>query len=281
MLVLVGLAAFGQNSKPEISKFDVADFSKKFEVVQWLLEYDNIAWKTTDFVMELPKAELAGLGREWFCFQDKNKVWHAVYGGLNQGKYETAVHLEMDASQKISKSSQKLDQDFLNSHALALKTGLDKLQATIPAGSPRFNQFIRENSDKSFSVWLLPAFQPNRMAVYGGEAIYTIDQTGTKILKDESYFQKGFRGFMSEPPREIWLNYSELEKPSLGAIFFVWYYKSYFTKIFIENSTSTSTALNTKDGYMWVHVDKNDPSKAAEKNEPTKTLPQIKKPGGN
>jgi hypothetical protein len=166
LLLLVGLVAFGQTTKSDLPKFDVVDFSKKFETVQWLVEYDNVAWKTTDFIMELPKAELAGLGREWFCFQDKNKVWHAVYGGLAEGKYEAAVHVEMDANQKIAKSSQKLDQDFLNKHALALKTGLDKLQATIPAGSPRFNQFIRENSDKSFSVWLLPAFQPNRMAVY-------------------------------------------------------------------------------------------------------------------
>ena len=253
--------ATGQDAKSSKPTFDVVDFSKKFEVVEWLAEYDNVAWKTTDFLMALPKGELAGLGPEWFCFQDKNKAWHAVYGKLTQDRYNAVVHLEIDSSQKIARSDQKIDQEFINKHAMALKTGREKLLATIPVGSPRFNQFIRQNSDKTFSVWLLPAFQPNRMAVYGGEAIYVIDSTGTKILKDESYFQKDFRGFMSEPAREIWLNYADKEKPSLGAIFFVWYYKQYFTQIFIDNARSTSTAIKTSSGYIWTHVEKDIASK--------------------
>lgn len=242
--------------------FNAAEFTKRFEVVEWLVEYDNVAWRTTDFLLALPKDELSKLGSEWFCFQDKNKRWHAVYGGLIDGKYQVAVHLEMDSKEKITKSTQVVDADFLTKHALALKTGLEKLQSTIPKGSPRFNQYIRQNSDKTFSVWLLPAFQPNRMAAFGGEAVYLIDSAGTRILKDDSYFQKVFRGFMSEPPREIWLDYREMDAPSLGAIFFVWYYKSYFTNIFIDNAKSTSTVVKTGPTYTWVHVVKEGPTKS-------------------
>jgi hypothetical protein len=279
ILLLLVCAALGQNTKTNGPSFDIQDFNKKFQVVEWLVEYDNVAWKTTDVVMALPKAELERLGQEWFCFQDTNKVWHAVYGKLTEDKYDPVVHLEMDAKEKITRSDQKIDQQFLDRHALALKTGRDKLTATIPADSPRFNQFIRQNPDKTFSVWLLPAFQPNRLTVYGGEAIYTVDASGLKILKDESYFQKDFRGFMSEPPREIWLNYREMEKPSLGAIFFVWYYKAYFTKIFIDNAKSTSTAIKAGDGYMWLHVEKDETPKPIEKGEPTKPRLERKKPG--
>jgi hypothetical protein len=177
-----------------------------------------------------------------------------VYGKLNGGKYESALHFEMDAAQKIKRSTEKIDQEFVNGHARALKTGREKLTATIPPGSPRFNQFVRLNPDKTYSVWLMPAFQPNRMAVYGGEGIYTIDAAGTRILKDESYFQISFRGLPSEPPREIWLDYKEMEKPSLGAIFFVWYYKSYFTSIMLANEMTTSTVVKTPAGYIWVQV---------------------------
>lgn len=258
VLLLLVWAALGQNPKTNPPGFDTSDFTKKFEVVQWLVEYDNVAWKTTDVVMEQPKAELARLGQEWFCFQDKNKNWHAVYGKLIGDKFDAVFHLEMDRNQKITRSDAKVDQDFLNKHALALRTGQEKLAATVPDGSPRFNQFIRQNPDKTFSVWLLPAFQTNRMAVYGGEAIYTIDSTGTKILRDESYFQISFRGLMSEPPREIWLDYAEMEKPSLGAIFFVWYYKSYFTKIMLANEKTTSTVVKTPAGYIWAHVVKDE-----------------------
>jgi len=279
VLLLLVYCVVGQTSRPSGPAFDIQDFTKKFEVAEWLVEYDNVAWKTTDVVMEQPKSELARLGQEWFCFQDKNKVWHAVYGKLTGEKYEAVFHFEMDLNDKITKSTQPIDQDFLNKHAVALRTGRAKLTSTIPEGSPRFNQYIRQNSDKSFSVWLMPAFQPNRTAVFGGEAIYTIDVTGTKILKDESYFQKDFRGFKTDPPREIWLNYSEMDKPSLGAIFFVWYYRQYFTQIFIQNAKSTSTAIKTPDGYIWTHVDKADPDKPVDQPDPGQPKLQRKKPG--
>ncbi len=106
---------------------------------------------------------------------------------------------------------------------------------------------------------MLPAFETDGTAVFGGEAHYLINAAGVKILKEESYFQRNFRGFKSSPPREIWLNYRELEKPTLGTIFFVWYYKSYFTNITINNARSTSSVVNAgKDGYIWVHVEKDD-----------------------
>jgi hypothetical protein len=236
--------------------FDIVDFNKKFEVARWLVEYDNVAWKTTDELMKQDKKDLERLGPEWFCFKDKNGLWHAVYGKLTGTTYEPVVHFVVDSTDKITKSDAKIDQEFLNSHAIALSTTRAKLAKTIPENSPRFNQYIKQNSDKTFSVWLLPAFQENGTAVYGGEGIYTVDVSGQKILKDESYFQSNFRGFKSEPPREIWLSYGEMKKPSLGAIFFVWYYKQYFTKIFIDNEASTSTVIKTGDGYMWAHVEK-------------------------
>lgn len=255
------VSAAPQNAPPGRQQFDVEDFNKKLEVVEWLVEYDNVAWKTTDVLLKQEKKELERLGPEWFCFQDKNKVWHAVYGKLNEAGYDVVFHFVIDSAGNISRSDVKLGADFVTDHARALATARNKLSASIPEGSPRFNQYIRQNSDNTFSVWLLPAFQTNRLAVYGGEAIYTIDRTGRKLIKDESYFQPAFRGFKSEPPREIWLNYREMKKPSLGAIFFVWYYKPYFTQIFIDNETSVSTLIKTDKGYMWTHVEKEVESK--------------------
>ncbi len=257
-IVLASCISFGQNTEKTEPNFDNADFTRKFEVVRWLVEYDNVAWKTTDFLMTQDKAEIEKLGTEWFCFQGKNKTWHAVYGKLTSNKYDPVFHFLLDPASKITRSEEKVDQEFLDSHARALSTARQKLATSIPANSPKFNQYIRRNPEKSFTVWMLPAFQTNGLAVYGGEAVYEIDKTGSKITKDESYFQEGFRGFKSEPPREIWLNYREQEKPSLGAIFFVWYYKDYFTKIFIDNAKSTSTVIKAGNQYIWAHVEKDE-----------------------
>ncbi|MGD9561619.1 MAG: hypothetical protein AB7F88_04390 [Pyrinomonadaceae bacterium] len=249
-------AAFGQKNADGAPQFDMADFNKKFEVAKWLVEYDNVAWKTSDVVMQQDKKDLERLGADWFAFKDKNNVWHAVYGKLGEKGYELVFHFVMDKSEKITKSDAKLDTEFLDAHARALASGRAQLMGSIPEDSPRFNQYIMQNPDRTFSVWLLPAFQTDGVAVYGGEGIYLVDATGRKVLRDESYFQKGFRGFKASPPREIWLNYRELKKPTLGSIFFVWYYKQYFTKIFIDNESSTSTVVNDGTNNIWVHVEK-------------------------
>ncbi len=278
LILILIFAAMGVAQKAtKIPNFDPADFSKKFETVEWLVEYDNVAWKTTDVLLKQDQKELHGLGKEWFCFQDKAKLWHAVYGKFSDGKYELAFHFTMDANEKITKTDAKIDQDFLNMHATALATGRAKLIATIPADSPVFNQYIKQNADKTFSVWLLPAFQTNGMAVYGGEAIYNIDSSGSRILKDESYFQKDFRGFKTTPPREIWLQYQEMQKPSLGAIFFAWYYKEYFTSISIDNAKVVSTPVKTDKEYIWVNVIKDEDDKSSSEpindNESEKPIP--------
>lgn len=250
LCLIFALTSFGQTK--DLPTFDVADFNKKFKVVEWLVEYDKVAWKTSDVVMTQSEAELAKLGREWFAFQDKAGLWHAVYGRLENDKYSLVFHFTMD-DDAITKSTATVDAEFAQLHAKALATANRALGEKLKdRGAPTFNQYIKQNPDKSFTVWLMPAFQPDGMAVYGGEATYEIDRTGENITSESSYFQEGFRGFQTGRPREIWLSYKELEKPTLGAIFFVWYYKDYFTKIVIDNSKSSSTVI----AGMWVHVEK-------------------------
>lgn len=259
IFLVISMTAVSQVPVARVAKFDANDFSKKFETARWLVEYDEVAWKTSDVLLTEDKAEIAKLGREWFCFQDAEKKWHAVYGRLDNNKYVPVFHYTFDRTGKIASSSEKLDGEFLTSHANALSTARTALKEKIPVNAPVFNQYILRNPDKTFQVWMLPAFQPNGVAVYGGEGVYKIDAAGTRVVEDHSYFQKEFRGFNSDPPREIWLDYTELEKPTLGAIFFVWYYKSYFTKIFVNNLKSTSTVItDPKTGPIWVHVEKED-----------------------
>jgi len=253
------ILAHGQKSKGP--KFDIADFNSKFEVAQWLFEYDYVAWHTSDSVMVQDKSEINRLGREWFCFKDKNKNWHAVYGKYDNQNFDLVFHFKLDSNFKISRVYDKVDTLLLNSYSRALITANKQIKALKDTVNLSFNQFITQNDDKTFSVYILPAFQRNNTVIYGGEFIYSIDYSGNKILKDESYFQGDFRGFKAAPPREIWLNYRELEKPTLGAIFFVWYYKKYFTSINIDCSKSVSTVIKgDNNDYTWLHIEK-DPAK--------------------
>jgi hypothetical protein len=247
--------------------FDTQDFAQKAELAKWLVIYDEVAWHTSDVAMAEDKAEVAKLGQEWFCFQDARKTWHAVYGKLTDHGYDAVFHYTLDATGKINRTSEKIDQGFLNAHTRALAVSRSKLKAIISNGSPLFNQYIRKEDDSSLSVWLLPAFQTDGTAVYGGEAFYKLDPTGTKVLKEETYFLPNYHGFKTSPAREIWLDYPEVEKPTLGSVFFVWYYKSYFTNIFINNTKSTSTVIKADNDYMWLNIEKDDKKKTTEKQK--------------
>ncbi len=269
IILIVCLSVLGQRPSDGPKFIDLADLAKKQETAAWLVAYDNVAWQTTDTVLQQEKKDLERLGQEWFCFRHTDGLWHAIYGKFVDKKYELVFHFVMEANGKISKSNTKIDQSFLDVHAGALALGNAKLRSTIPADSPKFNQYVRQNPDKTISVWFFPAFQTNRVAIYGGEAIYTIDAAATKIIKDESYFQRDFRGFKTEPPRKIRVDYPELKQPTLGAIFFSWYYRNYFTEIMIDNSES-STFLTQVDGkHIWTTVEKQRPGNADQTQKPT------------
>src|SRR5258708_19170891 len=119
-LLCQGAEVLGQAAKVGEREFDIVDFSKKFEVVQWLVKYDEVAWKTTDLALASDKAEVARMGKEWFCFQDKNGLWHAVYGKLDNNKFDQVFHYVVDSAGKITSTQDKIDEASLVSHARAL-----------------------------------------------------------------------------------------------------------------------------------------------------------------
>jgi hypothetical protein len=244
-------------AQKKTSDFDIKDFSKKAQIAEWLYQYDAIAWWTSDSVMTQDSAELARLGSEWFCFQSQDKLWHAVYGKYLQNKFDLVFHFIVDEANKVKRIYEPIDTSILNPYSRALITANNQMMALKDSFKIRFNQFIKRNDDQTFTVWIFPAFQPDNYAVYGGEFIYTIASSGMTLLRDDSYYQGQFKAFKVSNPREVWIDFTELEKPTLGNVFFVWYYKSYFTQIKIDNKHFVTTAFKNSDGsYSWMHIAK-------------------------
>ena len=185
--------------------------------MRWLCVYDNIAWWTTDSLLASPEEEKQKLGKEWFCFNSSEA----------------------------------------NPYSRALVKANELTKPIRDTTKVRFNRYIKRENDGTLSGWALPAFSQAGEAVYGGEFYYRFDRTGNNLLENNEYFQGNFRGFKTDRPREIWLDYKEMDKPSFGAIFFVWYYKKYITRIFIENKKSRSTVFfdKNKGEYYWSHYE--------------------------
>ena len=254
-LIVQTISVFGQSNRGSI--FDIADFSKKQAIAEWLYSYDAIAWWTTDSVMKQDSLELIRLGKEWFCYKTADNNWHAVYGKYDKNKFDLVFHYLVNSKNAVSRTYEPVDTIILNSYSRALITANKQIKTLRDSVNISFNQYIKQNADKTFTVWIFPAFQASNHAVYGGEFIYLIDQFGNRLLKDDSYYQGQFRAFKVDKPREIWLNYRELEKPTLGSIFFVWYYKDYFTSIKIDNKDYVTSTIKNDDGsYSWIHVEK-------------------------
>jgi hypothetical protein len=255
LFILISVTFFGQKNKR--LTFDIEDFNKKAITAEWLYMYDAIVWWTSDSVMTQDTAEIQRLGKEWFCFQTDNNEWHAVYGKYENKVFDLVFHYLVDTSYNISRIYDPVDTTILNRYSRALITANQQIKNIKDSVNLRFNQYIKENDDKTLTVWIFPAFQPNGLAVYGGEFIYKIDQTGTKVLENDSYYQGEFRAFKVGEPREVWIDFTELEKPSLGNVFFVWYYKEYFTYIKIDNKDFITTTIDSGDGsYSWIHIEK-------------------------
>lgn len=256
ILVLISIPNFGQ--KRNKTAFDIKDFNEKAQVAEWLYLYDAIAWWTSDSVMAQDTNEINRLGKEWFCFQSNDGNWHAIYGKYENSSFDLVFHFLVDTSYIVKRIYEPVDTSLLNRFSRALITANSQIQPIKDSINIRFNQYIKQNEDSTLTVWIFPAFQPNGYAVYGGEFIFNIDKNGTDVLNDNSYFQGQFRAFKVGDPREVWIDFTELDKPTLGNVFFVWYYKKYFTYIKIDNKNYVTTAFKNDDGsYSWMHIEKN------------------------
>ncbi len=251
ILILI-VTLFGFNAV-QAQDFDIEDFNKKTETAYWLFDYDLVAWFSTDTLMTRDKERINRLGREWFCFQDATDTWHSVYGKYENGKYDQVFHFIVKSQSEVIETDEQIDPAFLNRHGKALARAFEEMKPIYESTSIQFNHYIKENERGNMDVYIFPAFQPSRTAVYGGEFVYEISPQN-EIVKDESYYKGKFLGFEVGEPREIWLDFMEKEKPTLGSVFFAWYYKDYFTKINIDNKTSFSLPFKTEDGYTWMNV---------------------------
>lgn len=254
IVLLSSLQTFAQEDtgRKKVDAF-IKQFNLKMDTVYWLCEYDDIAWWTSDSVFATPKEEQAKLGAEWFCLK-KDAVWHALYGKYRNNRFEMVYHYEVDTNQVVRRVYTQIDTLTVNSHSRALMNG-GKLHKDYPDSiKVRFNQYIRRNPDNSLSVWFLPAFTTKGIAVWGGEFYYLFDATGNHLISKVEYSQE-YMGVKPDPKKEIWLDYGNVDEPTLGSVFFIWYYRRYFDRIVVDAKKFRSTLFHDNEkGYYWVHA---------------------------
>ncbi len=258
LLPLLSLIPLLQAQEPLPQGFDVQSFNRKFETAKWLNDYEMASWITLDYIRGQQSDKTGSIGRDWFCYRDRDSIWHAVYGSFDGEKYEVLFFLRVDTTWSVSSDPAIPPQSFLVPRARAIETAYGRLMRDHRDLQVQLSHYLRTNNDGTFTVWFFPSMLQNGMAVYGGEFSYTLDASGKKILRSSGYYTGHFKGFPVENgPEEITLDYSDVDQPTLGGILFVWEYKEFFKKIKLETSRSTSSVLKDHTGeYYWIHVEK-------------------------
>lgn len=235
-------------SQPSNSPFDTILFNKQIEFANQLIDYE---FYTQQVIEKFSKLEDVS-AIEWFTYFENNS-WNTVGGNVIDSKYSIIHHVSTDSLNSISEDYSNYDTSKINAPGFALSSANLQFQAIRDTCSIYFNSFVIGNSDKTISVWYLPAFQPSGQAIYGYEWEYIFDKSGKNLLRQNS-FTNILTGVWIGQPRELWLNYRNTDKPTIGSIFFAQSFRDYFTRIRIDTRISTSTTTkDAKGNYTWLH----------------------------
>lgn len=251
-LLFVQMASAQRNTH-----FPSGEFNRQLEVARWMVAYDSTAWRLSELVTSVSWEQLNRMGREWFCYKDKDSLWNGVYGKYKDGHYDVVLHYKIWPEDSIDVVCDPPDTAMLGSISRAINIAYREAGFVLGKSYVKFNKFVRYHNNKTVSVWLMPALQPNEIAMYGGEFYYLFDATGNAILNRQEYYQGSFKGFRLGKAREVRLYYEDADAPTLGAVFFALKYGRHFSGVHINTRKSTSLlAFSQVKGYYWQHADK-------------------------
>ncbi len=213
----------------------------------------------TEEVIEYAKSDLKNRFRELALHPDllayaypENNSWNVQFL-LPAAENSLVARFTIDSTIQLVDSS-KLSvspRDFIMQKCL-LKANL-AMQTVMDTNDFYFSTLLIENDNKTLSVWFLPAFQPSGQALYGEEWCLTYDSEGEKLVS-QHYQSSGLKNVWIGQPRELWLNFRDIDFPNIGSLFFVLKYRDYFTRLRIDTKLSVSTiAPNVSGNYEWEH----------------------------
>ena len=245
---LIPIFALMASAQTTSQAFDTLQFNKQLEFANHLIEYK--------FYTQLAESEFSKLPEtsdfEWFSYKENN-TWYAIGGNNTGNTFAIKKHVSFDSLHTISDYTGNSNTSELDALGSALANADTRFQVIRDTSSIYFNAFVISNPDQTISVWYFPAFQPSGQAIYGCEWEYIFGNTGKNLISQNSSV-KNVTGVWIGQPRELWLNYRSIDKPTIGSVFFAQCFRDYFTRIRIDTRNSTSTISKEGNGnYKWTH----------------------------
>lgn len=245
-----------RHSDEASSIFDSTVFVHTCALAEEFAIDDRLAWLSTDSILAEKPMLLDSLDQTWFV-DKRDKARYVFYGRYfsGSGEYRPKYIFRSDTPGIVVKISPDVTDERTVRFARAIYTAginfrflVDSMQVNVD-----YNHFIRENSDKSFSIWYFPAGYGTYCA-HGLDFHFTVDPSGGSVTGYEiigeclRYFEIDKR----DQPVELDNTYGAT--PSLGNVFFVLQNRHRFDRIAIRNSQSTSTMVYSAEKKAWEWV---------------------------
>lgn len=279
LLVMVLPAFVPAHGKDKPLEFPYETFLANEKIARWLLVYDGVAWQSSDLAMQEPEEQIKKRGREWFCFQDAEGSWHAIYGRYEPDtkKYETIFHYVRRGSAAFVRTQEAVDPDLTARYGRAIYGALDQLPEKVSSLDIAFNRYIRRLEDGKLEVWVLPGGQRDGTLIFGGDLRYVFDSTGDKLLQKEENF-KEFRGIRPDPQIKLDIDRQENDIASVGDIFFILSFRHQFDSVTVWTRCFLTTMLDAKGeeaGWLQADRDKRGCTEKVEKRPKDKKSPSA------
>lgn len=246
LFILISVSAL--KAQETIRAFDTSAFNRNLELANELVECDYI---TQMAIANLSQNEDISAS-DWFSVKISD-TWHVIGNSFTGGSLQIDKHFMVDSLYTISIFSGTYDTSRLLAAGYAMDIANRLFQVIRDTSSIYFSSLVHLNPDQTVSIWFLPALQPSGQAVYGCEWEYTFDYSGKNLLKKDSFTNK-VTGVWIGQPRELWLNYRNTGKPTIGSLYFALSFRDYFTRLRIDTQQSTSTTWKDNNGnYIWSH----------------------------
>lgn len=233
---------------------DTAAFNDLLTTARWLTDYEAVCWSANETDQRFIEKPFIRLGQGGFCRPEGTGKWHIYYTEQNAGSISSHWIV---TTEKVEKMDLSASDSSLLYVFKALEDVSFQLKDVADSMNIHFDQFVKIREDGNLDVFVFPSFQPSGQGIYGAEWRFHYSAEGNKLPGTYSYIRE-LKGVWIGQPRELWLDYTSVDSPTLGAVYFAWYYKDFFTRIHINCRLSKSTLEKDAAGhYHWSHKLKN------------------------
>lgn len=219
-----------------------AELDQNLQTARWMLDYDRVAWATTDLLLKESKVTLKSISPVWFCMK-KDNVWYAVYGSYNSNAYDIALCYREASKDNFEKVSPPRFDDR-DRFARAISLTQPEIQEITRRTTVRFNYYIRDEQHR-IALYYVPAFQPDGKLAYGIQHTYFLDSTGGKVVSHEQHGHV-LIGAIPRKNRIVAMEMTECDIPTPQALFVMMCYRDHFADIL----------THCQNGYFGVAVNK-------------------------